>query len=154
MRGWLIVGRVASGMILAAMVATFVVNVFKDDPWASRAMMSIANAVGTLVQPWLFWQLYSWCTQRLRALDGTQTATHSVAPVGRQESKAESQWPVAAKILAPGIIVAVILALLFRYETTPADRGVAFKRDRWTGDTYFITGTTERKVQRVGDPSQ
>lgn len=151
MRGWLILGRVVSGVILATMVTTFVVNVFRDDPWAYKATMSIANAFGTLVLPWVFWQLYSWCTKRLRAVDGTQGTAPSAAPVRYPDSKAAGQWPVAVKVLAPGIIVALVIALLFRYETTPADRGVAFKRDRWTGDTYFITGTIERKVQRVGD---
>lgn len=151
MRGWLIFGRMASGIVLATMVATFVVNVFKDDPWAFQAMMSIANAVGTLVLPWVFWRLYSWCTKRLHAIDGTQGATISAAPVSHPNSKNAGQWPVAVRVLAPGIIVALVLAFLFRYETTPADRGVAFKRDRWTGDTYFITGTTERKVRRVAD---
>lgn len=154
MRAWLTIGRVASVVALAAMASSFVRGVLIDDPWAYNAMMSIANAVGTMVLPWLFWRLYSWCTQRLRALDGTQTETPRTTQVSRPESKAASQWPVAAKVLAPGILVAVVLALLFRYETTPADRGVAFKRDRWTGDTYFITGTTERRVQRVGDPPQ
>lgn len=151
MRGWLILGRVVCAVILATMGTTFVVNVFRDDPWAYKALMSIANAVGTLVLPWFFWQLYSWCTKRLRAIDGTQGTAPSAAPVSYPDSKAAGQWPVAVKFLAPGIIVAVVLALLFRYETTPADRGVAFKRDRWTGDTYFITGTIERKVQRVGN---
>jgi hypothetical protein len=133
------------------MAVTFVVNLFKDDPWAYKAMMSIANAAGTLVLPWIVWQLYSWCTQRLRALNGPPTTETITAQASRSDREDASQWPVMAKLMAPGVVIAFVLALLFRYETTPADRGVAFKRDRWSGDTYLITGTVERKVKRVGD---
>lgn len=151
MRGWLTFGRVASGVTLTTMVVTFVVNALNDEPGAFKAMINIAEALGTLVVPWLLWRLYSWCTQRLRELDGVQATAPSASPISRSESRVAGPWPVAAKVMAPGIIIAVVLAFLFRYETTPADRGVAYKRDRWTGDTYFIAGTTERKVQQVDD---
>lgn len=55
-------------------------------------------------------------------------------------------WLIFVRV-ASAIIVGVVLAVLFRYETTPTGPGAAYKQDRWTGDTYFMYGAVERKVK-------
>ena len=150
MKGWLIFGRWASGAILVISVVAFLVDAIQGDGRSYRLAMVIAEALGALAVPFLIWLLYSWCTLRLRALDGAEAAERRATlekPVAASIST--SQWPAAAKVLAPGILVAVVVAVLFRYETTPSTQGSAYKRDRWTGNTYFLYGPTERKVVTV-----
>lgn len=150
-KGWLVAGRMAAGASLTVSVVTFVVNFIKGDEWTVGVAMSIAEALGTLAVPYLTWRLYAWCTERLKVINRTESEVAPPVPNITPLSASPKHWPALAKVLAPGLLVAVVLALLFRYETTGSDRGVVYKRDRWTGDTYFIAGAIEKKVVRQPD---
>lgn len=151
MRLLLQLGRGLSLALLVGVVLGFIRQLLLSDEWAHRMLMNVSGVVGFVAVPFVLWSLFKIFNAKLKdEPEGASRADHAGVKFGAGGGLLRDA-PLVIRVIAPGLVIAALLAWMFRYETTPTAAGVAYKRDRLTGETYFVAGTLEKRVQRKDD---
>jgi hypothetical protein len=100
------------------------------DPFAAKLSTAMGTVFGYLLVPCALILTFVVSTRRLRSNSKDVFNTDPVTGL------------ILTKVLtfiSLVLLVALISAYFFRYETTAvASNGVAYRYDRWTGNTYFL----------------